>query len=92
MPAGKLVACEPYGSLGIIGSQGAVVFLEGGAPGGRSTRGVLCSSVRKVMKVATSPSTAGGAGDQCRVDDVLLADRDANPSEHPQGQAGGVRG
>lgn len=27
MPAGKLLACEPYGPLGIIGSQGAVVFL-----------------------------------------------------------------
>ena len=34
MPAGKLLACQPYGPRGIIGSQGAVVFLEGGAPGG----------------------------------------------------------
>jgi hypothetical protein len=53
MPARKLLACEPYAPRGIIGSQRAVVFLESGASGGRSTVGVLCSSVRKVTKVAT---------------------------------------
>jgi len=58
MPAGKLLACEPYGPLGIIGSQGAVVLLESSASGGRSVLGVLCSSVRKVMKVAGSPLVA----------------------------------
>jgi hypothetical protein len=58
MPAGKLLACEPYGPREIIRSQGAVVFLESGAPGGRSTVGVLCSSVRMVMKLAGSPITA----------------------------------
>jgi len=36
MPAKKLLACEPYGARGIIGSKGAVVFLEGGAPGGET--------------------------------------------------------
>ena len=35
MPAGKLLACEPDGPQGIIGSQRAVVFLEGGAAEGR---------------------------------------------------------
>jgi len=34
MPAGRFLACEPYGPRGIIGSQGAVVFLERGAVGG----------------------------------------------------------
>jgi len=59
MLVGKLLACERYGPLGIIGCQGAVVFLEGGAPGGRSTVGVLRSSGRKVTKVATSPIRVG---------------------------------
>jgi hypothetical protein len=53
MPAGMQLTCESFGPLGMIGSQGAVVFLEGGAPQGRSTVGVLNSSRRKVTKVAT---------------------------------------
>jgi hypothetical protein len=36
MPAGKLLACESYSPLRIIGSQGAVVFLESGAPEGEA--------------------------------------------------------
>ena len=64
MLVGKLLACERYGPLEIIGSQGAVVFLEGGAPGGRSTVGVLCPSRRKVTKVATSPTTDVQAADK----------------------------
>jgi len=60
MPAGKLLACQPYGPRGIIGSQGAVVFLEGGAPGGQSTAGVPCSSVWKFTELATSPTTFSG--------------------------------
>jgi len=55
MPVGKLLAGESYGPLRIIGSQGAVVFLEGGAPGRRSTVGVLCFSVQKLTKLATPP-------------------------------------
>ena len=64
MPAGKLLVWEPSGPRGIIGSQRAVVFLAGGAPGGRSTVGILCSSVRKLMKLATSPTTDVQAADK----------------------------
>lgn len=38
MPAGKLVACEPDAPLGFIGTQGVVLFLERGAPGGQHIR------------------------------------------------------
>jgi len=35
VPGGKLLACEPCAPRGIIGSQGAVVFLEEGDSVGR---------------------------------------------------------
>lgn len=38
MPVEMVREFEPYGSLGIIESQEAVVFRERGAPGGRSRR------------------------------------------------------
>lgn len=55
MPFGRLLVCEPYGPREINGSQGGVAFLERGAPWGRSTVGVLCSSVQKLTKLACSP-------------------------------------
>jgi hypothetical protein len=39
MPVEKLLACEPDGPRGIIGSQRAVVFLDRGAPGGEAREG-----------------------------------------------------
>jgi len=33
MSAGRLRACEPYAPREIIGSQGAIVFLQSGPPG-----------------------------------------------------------
>jgi len=36
MPAANLLAYERYGPLAIVGSQGAGVFLESGAPGGEA--------------------------------------------------------
>lgn len=38
MRGGKLLACEPHGPRGIIGSQGAVVLLKHGGPGGQQSR------------------------------------------------------
>jgi hypothetical protein len=58
MPIGKLMAYQPDGPLGIIGSQGAVVFMENGVTVGRSKVGVLCSSARKLMRVAPSTITS----------------------------------
>ena len=69
MPAGKLLAYEPYGPRGIIGSQGAVVLLESDAHGGRSAIGVLSSSGRKVMKRPGPPFGGGTAGiPECAVE------------------------
>lgn len=58
MPIGKLMAYEPDSPLGIIESQGAVVFLDSRATGGRSALGFLYSSARKSMKVAPSTITS----------------------------------
>jgi hypothetical protein len=55
MRAGKLLVCEPDGPLGIMGSRRAIVFLEEGAPGRRSTVGVLRSSGQKVTRAGTPP-------------------------------------